>query len=104
MKLTVLALAMCLATSSAMACSVSKGGDYLLSSGDPLLPVLFHKGKFIQCSSALNATGSYAGQVMECGGPARPIQNTDVGIKWGATLFTVAKTTCPALPGSLRHK
>lgn len=99
MKLTVLILALCLSVSSAEACSISKDGDYLISSGDPLLPVLWHRGKFIQCSSVFDPG---KGQVLDCGDGARPIRNPDGGgALWGDVLFKHTDD-CPALPADFQ--
>ena len=101
MKLAVLVLALCLSASSALACSVSREGDYLIASGDPLLPVLWHAGKFFQCSSVFDPV---QGQVLDCGHGSKPMRNPESGgVLWGTVLFKHTDK-CPALPPSLRNE
>jgi len=101
MKLIGLTIAACLLASPAMACTVAKNGDYLLTSGDPTLPVLMHDGKFIQCSSVLSAEG-YAGQVMDCGTGPKPLRlGSHRTYVWGDRVFSIT-TNCPAVPDSMR--
>jgi hypothetical protein len=98
MRFLLVALLLLAGVVPGFACSKAANGDYLIATKDPTLPVLMHGGTFSLCSSVVNAEGTYAGQVMDCGHGALPLRNPDGGgVLWGTQLF-IHTDKCPTVP------